>query len=322
MSLLIAPGQMPIGYHRVGRSCFIMPRESGMKPSLAQPSQLGARKCVNLVVADDEGNRMANIVSLSCRAACSATLLLLGAGTGTAVAQAVNQPGIPAVVPPQKLSWYGDPAAPDISGVWVRAASEGNSSSKEGWLPSQPPLKPRYAAIWRKRVAEAEAGSRTDDPVRACLPAGMPRFITGMTTPMLVLQTPGRVMMYRDGMPVRRIWLDGRPNPRPEDLESFSNGNAIGRYVGTDLVTDIAGIRDQPIDSSGIPHSDDLKIVERFHRVDSQTLRVTVTLTDKTAFTRPMTSTAIYKLHSDPMWEPREFLCTPQTAYGPEQFVQ
>ena len=234
------------------------------------------------------------------------------------LAQAVQ----PTVIPPQKLSWYGDPAAPDISGVWVRSGTESKSASKEGWLPWPPPLKAPFAATWKKRVGEAAASSRTDDPVRGCLPAGMPRFVTGMTPPMLILQTPGRVMMYRDGMPVRRIWLDGRPQPKPADLESFSNGNAIARYVGKDLVTDIAGIRDQPIDSSGVPHSDALRIVERYTRVDPQTLRVTVTLTDKTAFTRPMTSTVIYKLHDNPLWEPREFLCTPKTGFAPEQYVQ
>ena len=246
--------------------------------------------------------------------ACAAAVL--GAGSVTAQSTA------PVVIPPQKLSWYGDPKAPDISGVWVRSGTEGKSASKEGWLPWPPPLKAPYGAIWRKRVADAAAGTRTDDPVRGCLPAGMPRFVTGMNPPMLILQTPGRVMMYRDGIPVRRIWLDGRPQPRPEDLESFSNGNAMGRYVGRDLVTDIAGIRDQPVDATGVPHSDDLKIVERYTRVDPQTLKVTVTLTDKTAFTRPMTSTVIYKLHDNPLWEPREFLCTPQTGYAPEQYVQ
>lgn len=228
----------------------------------------------------------------------------------------------PVVIPPQKLSWYGDPAAPDISGVWVRSGTEGKTASKEGWLPWPPPLKVPYAATWKKRADAAAASARTDDPVRGCLPAGMPRFVTGMTPPMLILQTPGRVMMYRDGMPVRRIWVDGRPQPKPADIESFSNGNALGRYVGKDLVTDVVGIKDQPIDSSGVPHSDDLKIVERYTRVDPQTLKVTVTLTDKTAFARPMTSTVIYKLSDNPLWEPREFICTPQTAYAPEQFVQ
>ncbi len=266
---------------------------------------------------------MAEFLSRTTRAGLASALLLCGCASSIVLAQSTfGTSAIPAVVPPQKLSWYGDPKAPDISGVWVRVGSEGSSASKEGWLPSPPPLKPPFAVIWRKRVADAAAGSRTDDPVRGCMPAGMPRFITGMTPPMLIIQTPGRVMLYRDGMPVRRVWLDGRPLPVPADLENFTNGNAIGRYVGTDLVTDVAGMTDQPIDSSGIPHSDALRIAERFHRVDAQTLKVTVTLTDKKAFTKPMTNTVIYKRHSDPLWEPREFLCTPKTAYGPEQFVQ
>ena len=155
-----------------------------------------------------------------------------------------------------------------------------------------------------------------------CMPAGMPRFITGMNTPMMILQTPGRVMMYRDGMPVRRIWLDGHPLPAPKDLESFSNGNAVGHYEGQDLVTDVRGIRDQPIDSTGVPHSDDLRIVERFHRVDANTLAVEVTLIDKTAYRAPMKSTVTFKTYSDPLWEPREFLCTPVKDYHPGTFVK
>ena len=261
---------------------------------------------------------MARLSGLLGKTVVAASALALG---GIGIAQVRAQDSYPVVTPPQKLSWYGDPKAPDISGVWVRSGVEGKAVSHEGW-PLNPPLKGKYAAIWKQRVADAAAGKRTDDPVRGCMPAGMPRFVTGMVPPMLILQTPGRVMMYRDGMPVRRIWLDGRSQPSAADLEAFSNGNALGKYEGSDLVTDIAGIRDQPIDSTGIPHSDDLRIVERYHRVDAQTLKVTVTLTDKTAYTRPMTSTVVYKLHDAPLWEPREFLCTPKTGYSPEQFVQ
>lgn len=222
-----------------------------------------------------------------------------------------------------KVSWYGDPNAPDISGVWVRVETAGSSSkSKEGWIPFPPPLKGEFAAAWKKRVADDAAGTRTDDPIRGCMPAGMPRFITGMNTPMMILQTPGRVMMYRDGMPVRRIWLDGHPLPAPKDLESFSNGNAIGHYDGQDLVTDVRGVRDQPIDSTGVPHSDDLRIVERFHRVNANTLRVDVTLIDNTAYRAPMKSTVTFKTYSDPLWEPREFLCTPANDYHPGIFVK
>ena len=232
--------------------------------------------------------------------------------------QALAQP--PAPRPPEHLSWYGDPSAPDISGVWVRQPSTG-SASKEGWTPWPPPLKPAFAAKWTARVEAAKAGTRTDDPIQACLPPGMPRFMTGAKGPLLILQTPGRVMMYRNGDPVRRIWLDGHPFPDAKDLESFSNGNARGRYDGRDLVTEVVGVKDEPIDGTGVPHSDDLKITERYHRVDAGTLRVEVTLTDPTAYDRPMTDTVIYKTLNDPSWEPKEFICTPKTNYDPDAYI-
>ena len=233
--------------------------------------------------------------------------------------QALAQP--PAPSPPEHLSWYGDPSAPDISGVWVLQPSTG-SGSKEGWAPWPPPLKGEFAAKWKTRVAEAAAGKRTDDPVQACLPPGMPRFMTGTRSPLLILQTPGRVMMYRDSAPVRRIWLDGHPFPAPKDLDSFSNGNARGRYEGQTLVTEVIGIKGEPIDGTGVPHSDDLKLQERIRRLDADTLRVDVTLNDPTAYTRPMTTTVTYKALKDPSWKPTEFLCTPRTDYHPDVYVR
>ena len=43
----------------------------------------------------------------------------------------------------------------------------------------------RVRSVWRKRVTDVAAGTRTDDPIRACLPPGMPHFIAGSTTPLL-----------------------------------------------------------------------------------------------------------------------------------------
>ena len=257
--------------------------------------------------------------------AAAACAVLLSVLAGPAWAQA------PAPLPPEKLSWDGDPAAPQLSGVWVRAdtaqaagapASSANAGSKEGWQPWPPPLTPEYATIWQKRTADAAAGKRTDDPVRSCLPPGMPRFVTGTNGPLLIVQTPGRVTIYRNGDPVRRIWLNGRALPKPADLEGFSNGNAIGHYAGNDLVTEIIGFKDYPIDGTGVPHSDDLKIVEQYRRVDAKTLEVQVELTDPTAYTAPMKTTVTYTALDDPSWEPKEFLCTPGTDYHPEMYIR
>ena len=230
---------------------------------------------------------------------------------------------IPAVLPPENLSWYGDSKAPNLAGVWVRVDTETKAGmSKEGWGPWPPPLQPKYADIWRKRVADAAAGTRTDDPVRACLPPGMPRYVAGTTTPMLLMQVPGLVILYRYGIPFRRVWLTGVKLPDPKDREDFFNGNAIGHYEGADLVTEVTGMKDLPIDATGVPHSPALKIMERYHRIDATTLQVKVTLTDPTAYTRPMTSTVTYKLYDKPRWEIDEFVCTPVSDYHPQNYVR
>ncbi|WP_174279049.1 hypothetical protein [Sphingomonas bacterium] len=234
-----------------------------------------------------------------------------------------SAPGSALPAPPRTASWNGDPSAPPFGGVWRLAeAPAAPRGSREGWAPWPPPLKGAFATRWRKAVADAAAGTRTDDPVMNCLPPGMPRFITGDRGPLLIIQSHDRVTLYRDGMGPRRAWLDGRALPAPRDLESFYSGTTVGRYEGQDLVLDSMGFKDQPIDGTGVPHSDRLKIAERYHRVDEATLRVTVTLTDPLAYARPLTATVIYKAVDDPLWEPREFLCTPRTGYHPDLFVR
>lgn len=244
---------------------------------------------------------------------CAAGLIALGASA---------QVTAPVPIPPERLNWHGDSRAPDISGVWIRDdAASRTAASKEGWSSWPPALTPSFAKTWRARVADAAAGKRTDDPMRACLPPGMPRFMTGMTGPLLIMQTPGRVTLYRDGSAVRRVWLDGRAPPAPKDLESFYNGTAAGRYEGQELVTDVRGMKDLPIDATGLPHSDGLRIVERFRRVDATTLRVELTLTDPVAYIRPIRSVVVYRA-GDPGWEPKEFICAPEKDFHPEMYVR
>lgn len=261
----------------------------------------------------------------------TALFILLSAAGGSALAQEQGSEGLPqaefpTVLSPEPLSFYGDPQAPDLSGVWVRVDADANAgataTSKEGWLPWPPPLRPEFDKTWRERVAKAVAGERTDDPVRGCLPPGMPRYVTGTNSPMVLMQVPGVVMMYRYGIPFRRVWLTGVKLPDPVDREEFFNGYAIGHYEGSDLVTEVVGMKDLPIDGTGIPHSPNLHISERYHRIDATTMRVTVKLTDPTAYTRPMTSTVIYKAYDKPRWEIDEFVCTPITDYHPQDYVR
>lgn len=230
----------------------------------------------------------------------------------------------PTALPPQPLSWFGDPGSPDLSGTWVRADSSidpKGAVNREGWTPWAPPLRGKFADVWKKRVADDKTGTRTDDPVKDCLPAGMPRYITGMLGPLLIVQTPGRVTMTREYGPPRRVWLD-RSLPAPEDVEQFYSGNSVGHYEGATLVVDTIGVKDEPIDATGVPHSDQVVIQERYHRVDATTMSVKVVVKDKLALTRPISTTVTYKAVTDPHWELQELTCVPKTGYHPELFVK
>jgi hypothetical protein len=268
-----------------------------------------------------------------CRRSRGATLRAILAAVGLVLVASWSDAALAQIplgaAPPQALSWYGDPGAPNLSGVWARAdtardtkGAGADAGSKEGWTPWPPPLLGKFASLWKKRVADAKAGIRTDDPVTACLPAGMPRFITGMKGPLLIVQTPGRVAMTREFGPPRRIWLDGRSLPPADNLEQFYSGNSIGRYEGSTLVVETIGVKDQPIDATGVPHSDKVVVQERYHRIDENTLGVDVLVKDELALVKPLHTSVTYKAITNPHWELQDLTCVPKDGYHPELFVQ
>jgi hypothetical protein len=67
-------------------------------------------------------------------------------------------------------------------------------------------------------------------------------------------------------------------------------GYSVGRWDGDTLVVTTAGYNDRTsIDLAGHPHTEALRMTERFHRRDASHLDVQVTLDDPKAYTRPWT---------------------------------
>ena len=70
----------------------------------------------------------------------------------------------------------------------------------------------------------------------------------------------------------RPIWLDGRPAPEDPDPTWF--GYAIGHWEGDDtLVVQSTGFNDKTwLGPNGFPHSEDMRVTERYRRVDHDTI--------------------------------------------------
>jgi hypothetical protein len=184
--------------------------------------------------------------------------------------------------------------ARNFNGIWVNANGgihfDTAAPSREQ---QQPPLKPEYMARWRERAAAAEAGRSTADPTAECLPAGFPRFLN-MVLPSEILQAEHQLNWYAEfGEATVRIYLDGRAPPA--DLEPSYYGYTTGRWEGDVLTSRTVGLRgDTLIDTTGVPHSEQLTATMRMRKLTPDHLEVEVTLDDPLAFERPWSTLKRY----------------------------
>jgi hypothetical protein len=97
----------------------------------------------------------------------------------------------------------------------------------------------------------------------------------------------------------RPIALD-REHPKSPD--STWIGDSIGKYEGETFVIDTVGFNDKTwIDQVGHPHSDALHLIERFRRLDHDTLELSVTFDDPKAYTKSFTGKRVFKRSSSPL---------------------
>ncbi|MGY2737033.1 hypothetical protein ACVWYO_004766 [Sphingomonas sp. UYP23] len=218
------------------------------------------------------------------------------------------------VWPPAGVSYYGDPAVPDISGLWMGTAmgvpgqgpATNTGSTADGRPPSfvEPwplPYTPPFQKMSEERIAAAKTGKQLGDIGSKCLPFGIPFLLLSENYPNEVVQTPGSVMVFFfNAFPII-IWTDGRAHPK--DLKPSYNGHSIGHWVGDTLYVDTAGLRgDTPLETHFDPHSDRLHFEWTIRHVADNTMHVHVTLFDDKAFTQPVTSTNIWQRKFDRRW--------------------
>jgi hypothetical protein len=176
----------------------------------------------------------------------------------------------------------------DLSGLWHYEST----GASEPIAPDNliPPMTP-----WAKVRFDAQRpgyGPRRtvggNDPILQCDPIGFPRIMF-LNTPFEFAQVNGRVIQFFEHEhEYRTIWIDGRPLPTDGDPTWY--GYAIGHWEGDDtLVVESAGFNDKTwLGSTGYPHSEDMRVTERYHRVDHDTILYDITISDAKAYRRPI----------------------------------
>ena len=151
--------------------------------------------------------------------------------------------------------------------------------------PDEAPIRPEAADLFRKNAERRGP----DNPRTRCLPHGIPRADILSYAPFKIIQTPGlMVILYEVDNTHRQIYTDGRK--LPDDPQPAWLGYSVGKWEGDTLVVDSAGFNDKSwLDSFGHPHSEDMRIQERFHRRDFGHLDLQVTVDDPKMYTKPFT---------------------------------
>jgi hypothetical protein len=154
-----------------------------------------------------------------------------------------------------------------------------------------------------------------DDPMYlACKPPGGPRQFEQVYGFQFV-ENPdfNRILVLLGGGNRNRrvIYTDGRKQEGQINGDADNPlyyGRAVAKWEGDTMVVDVKGFNEKFwFDNGGLPHTDQLHMIEKFTRTDMKTMKYEVTIDDPGAYTKQWTSSWTFE------WIPGEetpyFLC-------------
>ena len=253
------------------------------------------------------------------RVALAVVVLLLA--SGSARGQWLNHPtpgiprtsdGKPQLAAPAPRTADGKP---DLSGLWNKISPKYSRNIAAD-------LKAGDIQPWAKALVEQRREDLGRDYMNVqCVPLG-PGYTTSADSTgaemMKIIQTPGLIVILNPDLTYRQIFLDGRA------LESAPNpswmGYSVGRWEGDTLVVESFGFNDRSwLDHDGHPHTEALRMTERYRRRDFGNLDLEVTLSDPAAYAKPWTVAVRAELAADT--EMIEWVCNENNRAVLERWV-
>jgi hypothetical protein len=176
------------------------------------------------------------------------------------------------------------------------------------------PFKPWARALYVDRQAHEL------EPHTRCKASGVARqFLTPYGVEFVEIPELQRIYIFDEGGPhtFRIVYMDGRTHPR--DLQPSYYGHSVGWWEGDSLVVDSVGYNERFwLDRRGLPHTEKLRTLERFTRINSVGMKYEVTIDDPDAYEAPWTGWFYMQFNPDQeLWE---YVCQ-QANYAHELMV-
>src|SRR5262245_40525735 len=194
---------------------------------------------------------------------------------------------------------------PDLSGVWWggsdvggnRGGARGGGGAAGGarGAGARGTPAPSYTSLYQPWAAEkAKTLSDKDDPTLKCIPTAFGTLNVSLWNVGAVgqiISTPKFVVMLHETYHgFQLIPTDGRPHR--DNVPPAYRGDSVGHWEGDTLVVETKNFTDDTwmfAEGRVSFHSDALRIVERYRRVDADTLEIEATVEDPKVLTGPWT---------------------------------
>jgi len=203
---------------------------------------------------------------------------------------------------------------PDLSGLWTKISPKYSRNIAAD-------LKPEDIQPWARQLVEQRLEDLGKEYMNVlCVPLG-PGYITSADSTgaemVKIVQTPNLIVILNPDLTYRQIFLDGRKleaSPNPNWM-----GYSVGRWEGDALVVESFGFNNRTwLDHDGHPHTEALRVTERYRRRNFGDLDLEVTFSDPGTYTRPFTVAVAAKLAPDT--EMLEWVCN-ESGQGTQHWV-
>jgi hypothetical protein len=212
---------------------------------------------------------------------------------------------------------------PDLSGDWgldtkrggigqsISAADPGGKMrGKEPDISYQPWALQKMMSEFPPTGPDAQWDKTTDPYIKYCEPLGILRVYMYPARTRFVQTADAVYVLHEQGESFRVVRLNSK---HAEDPDPQYWGDSIGWYENGDtLVIDTVGFNDRSwLDQLGHPHTDKLHVIERYKKVDANTLEMDATVDDPGAYNKPIPNHRNFTRPKVPfMQEP--WVCSPR----------
>ena len=197
---------------------------------------------------------------------------------------------------PAAQAWYRQPDSgpgPVLNLTPPAPTAGGGASTTYTGDHTNPILQPWAAEVVLLRADAQRAGQPEMSAQQVCRPHGVP-YILQLNDSVQFLHTPELfVILYAREMRPRIVYMNVG---HPDGVGWSTYGHSVGHWEGEILVVDTIGLTDDTwTDRLGTPHTEQIRVVERYSKIAEDDIRVDFMVEDPGAFTTAWSGVVNYR---------------------------